>query len=63
MVLNLFLMLAVIAMLGFFMERNLQKGVEAHESVSGKKGGKEVTGSVISGSNVAGPIIKMLRRR
>lgn len=63
MVLNLFLMLAVIAMLGFFMERNLKKGVEAHESVSGKKGGKEVTGSVISGSNVAGPIIKMLRRR
>jgi len=63
MVLNLFLMLAVIAMLGFFMERNLQKGVEAHESVSGKKGGKEVTGSVISGSNVASPIIKMLRRR
>ncbi|MDD1732233.1 MAG: hypothetical protein CG440_85, partial [Methanosaeta sp. NSM2] len=45
MVLNLFLMLAFIAMLGFFMERKLQKGVEAHESVSGRKGGNEREGS------------------
>ncbi len=63
MVLNLFLMLAVIAMLGFFMERNLQKGVEAHESVSGKKGGKESNWFSHIRNNVAGPIIKMLRRR
>ena len=63
MVLNLILMLAFIAMLGFFIERNLQKGVEAHESASGRKGGNERSGSVRTGENAASSIIKILRRR
>jgi hypothetical protein len=63
MVLNLFLMLAVIAMLGFFMERKLQKGVKAHESVSGRKGGNEREGSGELRENAVSSIIKMLGRR
>ena len=63
MVLNLILMLAFIAMLGFFIERNLQKGVEAHESASGRKGGNGRSGSVRTGENAASSIIKILRRR
>lgn len=63
MVLNLILMLAFIAMLGFFIERNLQKGVEAHESASSRKGGNERSGSVSTGENAASSIIKILRRR
>jgi hypothetical protein len=63
MALNLFLMLAVIAMLGFFMERKLQKGVEAHESVSGRKGGNEREVSGELRENAVSSIIKMLGRR
>ncbi len=63
MVFNLFLMLAFIAMLGFFMERKLQKGVEAHESVSGRKGGNEREGSGELRENAVSSIIKMLGRR
>jgi len=63
MVFNLFLMLAVLALLGFFMERNLQKGVEAHESVSGRGAGNGTLASGISESNSAKSVIKMLRRR
>jgi len=63
MVFNLFLMLAVLALLGFFMERNLQKGVEAHESASGRGAGNGASVSRISEINSAKSVIKMLRRR
>ena len=63
MVFNLFLMLAVLALLGFFMERGLQKGVEAHESASGRGAGNGTSASGISESNSAKSIVKMLRRR
>ena len=63
MVFNLFLMLAVLALLGFFMERGLQKGVEAHESASGRGAGNGASASGISESNSAKSIVKMLRRR
>ena len=63
MVFNLFLMLTVLALLGFFMERGLQKGVEAHESASGRGAGNGTSASGISESNSAKSVIKMLRRR
>ncbi|HPA97844.1 MAG TPA: hypothetical protein PLQ24_04480, partial [Methanothrix sp.] len=63
MVFNLFLMLAVLALLGFFMERNLQKGVEAHESASGRGAGNGASVSRISEINSAKSVIKMLRRK
>ncbi len=63
MVFNLFLMLAVLALLGFFMERGLQKGVEAHESASGRGAGNGTSASGISESSSAKSVIKMLRRR
>ena len=63
MVFNLFLMLAVLALLGFFMERGLQKGVEAHESASGRGAGNGASVSRISEINSAKSVIKMLRRR
>ncbi len=63
MIFNLFLMLAVLALLGFFMERNLQKGVEAHESASGRGAGNGASVSRISEINSAKSVIKMLRRK
>jgi hypothetical protein len=63
MVLNLFLMLAVLALLGLFIERGLQKGVEAHEKVSGKGAGNGSSVSGISENNSARSMVNMLRRR
>ena len=63
MVLNLFLMLAVVALLGLFMERNLQKGVEAHERASGKRGGNNRADLGGSAEKTSSSIINMLRRR
>lgn len=61
MVFNLFLMLAFIAMLGFFIERNLQKGVEAHENVSGRRGERTDSGRLTE--KASSSIIKMLGRK
>ena len=63
MVFNLFLMLAVLALLGFFMERGLQKGVEAHESVSGRGSGNGSSASGISEGNFARSMVNKLRRK
>jgi hypothetical protein len=61
--LNLSLMLVIITMIGLFMERTLQKGVEAHESISGKKGSGKRSGPSGSGTNILDSVVKMLRRR
>jgi hypothetical protein len=63
MVLNLSLMLVIITMIGFFMERSLQKGIEAHESISGKKGSGQSSGPSGSGTNILDSFVKMLKRR
>ncbi|MGV8174437.1 MAG: hypothetical protein ACP5OU_01900 [Methanothrix sp.] len=63
MVLNITLMLFIIAMTGFLMERSLQKGVEAHESASARTGGGKKAASSGSGTNVLDWVFKMLKRR
>ena len=65
MILNLVPMLFLILLGSFFMERKLKKGIEAHESASGKAGNKkskkqERRGK--SGGSFAGKVLKMLRR-
>jgi hypothetical protein len=62
MILNLVPMLILIILGSFFIERNLKKGVEAHERASGKAAGakKKVQGK--SGESFADKIGKMLRR-
>jgi len=65
MVMNLVPMLFLILLGCFFMERKLKKGIEAHESASGKTGDRksnkqERRGK--SGGSFAGKVLKMLRR-
>ena len=65
MVLNLVPMLFLILMGSFFIERKLKKGIESHESASGKAGDRksnkqERKGK--SGGSFAGKVLKMLRR-
>jgi len=60
-ILNLFPMLILIMLGGFFMERMLKKGVEAHER-AGKTGGTKKKGQEKSGRSIADTIVKMLRR-
>ena len=65
MFLNLVPMLFLILLGSFFMERKLKKGIESHESASGKAGNRknnkqENRGK--SGGSFAGNVLKMLRR-
>jgi hypothetical protein len=65
MVMNLVPMLILILLGSFFMERMLKKGIEAHESASGKDGdrkSKKQESRGKSGGSFAGKILKMLRR-
>lgn len=63
MVLNLFPMLFIVTMIGFFMERSLKKGVEAHERSSGGAGTSRKESPARTGRNFVDSIAKMLRRR
>jgi hypothetical protein len=65
MFLNLVPMLFLILLGSFFVERKLKKGIESHESASGKTGDRknnkqERRGK--SGGSFAGKVLKMLRR-
>ncbi len=61
MILNLVPMLVLIILGSFFIERKLKKGVESHESASGKSGRKKVKIQGKSGKSVVDTILKMLR--
>ena len=63
MILNLVPMLMLIMLGSFFIERKLKKGIEAHESASGKSGSKKAKIQGKSGKSVVDSILKMLRRR
>jgi hypothetical protein len=65
MILSLVPMLILITLSGLFMERFLQKGVEAHERASGKsrKGKKESQSQAKEGKNIVDGIMKTLRRK
>ena len=65
MFLNLVPMLFLILLGSFFVERMLKKGIESHESASGKDGdrkSKKQESRGKSGGSFAGKILKMLRR-
>ena len=65
MVLNLVPMLILILLGSFFMERKLKKGIEAHESASGKNGDRKNNKQERQGKSdgsIAGKVLKMLRR-
>ncbi|MFZ3149952.1 MAG: hypothetical protein WA137_13070 [Methanothrix sp.] len=65
MFLNLAPMLFLILLGSFFAERKLKKGIEAHESVSGKAGNRKNNKSESkgkSGGSFAGKVLKMLGR-
>jgi hypothetical protein len=62
MILNLALMLILIFMGGFFIERNLKKGVEAHERASGKGAGTKKRAEGKAEKGIINRIGKMLRR-
>jgi hypothetical protein len=62
MFLNLIPMLILITLMGFYMERTLKKGVEAHERSSSKSGGVKKKGPGKSGKNIGDAIMKMLKR-
>lgn len=62
MVLNLSLMLIIITMVGFFMERTLQKGVEAHEMSEGKSRGKKDKIMGKSPTSIVDSVKSILRR-
>ncbi|OPY53373.1 MAG: hypothetical protein A4E49_01481 [Methanosaeta sp. PtaU1.Bin112] len=62
MVFNLALMLILILLGGFFIERNLKKGVEAHERASGKASGARKRAEGETGESIINKIGKMLRR-
>jgi len=66
MVLNLVPMLFLILMGSFLMERKLKKGVESHESLSGKNGNKKGKKQEQQGRSIKSVIeshLKMLRRQ
>jgi len=56
-------MLFIVTMIGFFMERSLKKGVEAHERSSGGAGTSRKESPARTGRNFVDSIAKMLRRR
>jgi hypothetical protein len=62
MILNLASMLILIMIGGFLIERNLKKGVEAHERASGRAIGAKARVDGKSGKSIADRIGKMLRR-
>jgi ATP-dependent Zn protease len=62
MILNLVPMLMLIMLGSFFIERKLKKGIEAHESASGKSGRKNTKIQSKSSKSIFDSILKMLRR-
>jgi len=62
MMLSLLLMLFMVTLSGLFMERILQKGVEAHERASVKSAGGKKKRQDKSGKGIADSIMKMLKR-
>jgi hypothetical protein len=63
MVLNIFLMLFIVTMIGFYMERSLKKGVEAHEHSSSGADAANPASSDKSSQSIADSIARILRRR
>jgi len=62
MLLNMLLMLFIVTISGLLLERVLQKGVEAHEHVSGKSAGGKEKEQGKTGKGIADSIMKMLKR-
>jgi len=63
MALNILSMLFILTMIGFFMERSLKKGVEAHERSSNGTGEARKESPARTGRSSMDSIAKMLRRR